>query len=1055
MTLTIPQASPPSLVSPHHQPSRRRPGHRRRLGRRRQWLAQHPAWPLTALLAGYPIWWLLGLADESVFILAVPMLLQMRTWRRHGLPIKVPPGFGLWLLFLICVAAGAATLGVTAPDTVTSAVSNRVLSFVDRGLTYGGLTVILLYAGNLTEAEQTRRRLAWLLGLVGLFTTIGGIGGVIAPRLQFKSPLAYVLPHSMQQNTLLQAALYPGLSQVTSVLGISEGRPKAPFEYTNTWGDCLTILLPWLVVAWWSYGGRRQRRWLLVAMAIALIPVVYSLNRTAWVAIVLMALYFAVRMAARGKVAMLGMVLASLAIVVVAVVATPLQGLITSRLQHQQSNSIRALLSVAAVNDANAAPLIGYGDTRHLEGSAQSIAVGPTATCPTCGQYAVGSNGQLYLLMVCNGWLGTLLFLGFFAWLAWRYRRDKSPYGMVGVLVILLSFVYMFAYTAVTAPLEFTVLAAALLWRNDQWRRGLARADGLRGPRMPLTAVAAWTARAASQGSLAPMPAALGTSAVPAPSVAAAPPARPPASRADGRLRELARGSLLNLIGAAVAGLSLIVMTVVITRSFSKATAGAFFTAMSLFLIVEAVVSLGAATGSTYFIARLRSLGQSARVPEVVRTATRPVAVCSVVAAIALAVFAQPVARLLVGGQLGQAGARPSEVAGELRALAVALPFAAMLDTLLGASRGFRAMAPTAAVDRIGRPMVQLAGTVLAAAAGSAALLAPVWALPYVPAAVVVWWWFRRIQRRAAVGPDRGEPGAPVGSGLPALARGAPLGFWRFTGPRGLAALAQITIQRINIVLVALIRGPAEAAVYTAATRFLVAGQFGSTAISMAATPRFTEMFAVGDRHGANRVYQATTAWLILLTWPFYLLAVTYGHRVLEVFGHSYGAGAAVMVILGLTMLLSMGCGQVDMVLITTGRSSWSLMNGLLAVVVNVVIDVALIPRYGITGAAIGWSAAIVVTNLMPLAQIAVTERLHPAGRGTVVAAVLSAVAFAALPLTVRALAGPGLLPSLAAISCGCIVLALGMWRFRTELNLAAMPGTAQLVTLLSRVRYR
>ena len=94
------------------------------------------------------------------------------------------------------------------------------------------------------------------------------------------------------------------------------------------------------------------------------------------------------------------------------------------------------------------------------------------------------------------------------------------------------------------------------------------------------------------------------------------------------------------------------------------------------------------------------------------------------------------------------------------------------------------------------------------------------------------------------------------------------------------------------------------------------------------------------------------------------------------------------------------------MVLITTGRSSWSLMNGLLAVVVNVGIDVALIPRYGITGAAIGWSAAIVVTNLMPLAQIAVTERLHPAGRGTVVAAVLSAVAFAALPLTVRALAG-------------------------------------------------
>ena len=77
------------------------------------------------------------------------------------------------------------------------------------------------------------------------------------------------------------------------------------------------------------------------------------------------------------------------------------------------------------------------------------------------------------------------------------------------------------------------------------------------------------------------------------------------------------------------------------------------------------------------------------------------------------------------------------------------------------------------------------------------------------------------------------------------------------------------------------------------------------------------------------------------------------------------------MMILALTMLLATGCGQVDMVLITTGRSSWSLINGPLAVVVNVGLDVLLIPRYGIIGRGIGWSAAIIVTNLIPLGQLA------------------------------------------------------------------------------------
>lgn len=503
--------------------------------------------------------------------------------------------------------------------------------------------------------------------------------------------------------------------------------------------------------------------------------------------------------------------------------------------------------------------------------------------------------------------------------------------------------------------------------------------------------------------------------------------------RSDRGLREVARGGLLNLVGAGVAGLGTVVMTVIITRSFSRAAAGAFFTAMSLFLIIEAVASLGAATGTVYFIARLRSLGQSRRIPEVLRTVIWPVAVVSVTAAVALAVFAAPAARLLVHGQLGHAGARPGEVATELRFLAAALPFAAMLDTLLGATRGYRAMGPTVVVDRIARPLLQLAGAGVAAAAGSAALLAPVWALPYVPAACVLWLWFRKIQRRPAP-----EPQEPAGDP-------EPLRFWRFTGPRGLAALAQITIQRVDIVLVAVMRGPAEAAVYTAATRFLVAGQFGNQAISMAAQPRFTEMFALGNHQAANRIYQATTAWLILLTWPLYLLAVSYGPAVLDIFGHAYQAGTTVIVILGLTMLLATGCGQVDMVLVTTGRSSWSLVNGLLAVIVNIGLDVALIPRYGITGAAIGWSAAIVLTNLMPLAQIAASVRLHPFGRGTVITAALCTVSFAVPPLAARALFGSGMMPALAAIGCGCAIMAAGIWRFRTDLNLAAMPGVAQL----------
>ena len=520
------------------------------------------------------------------------------------------------------------------------------------------------------------------------------------------------------------------------------------------------------------------------------------------------------------------------------------------------------------------------------------------------------------------------------------------------------------------------------------------------------------------------------------------------------RLKDVARGSALNLVGALVAAVTTLVLTVVITREYTKPVAGAFFTAISLFLIVENAAGLGAWVGLVNFIARLRRLGHEDRVSAILRAAVIPVVLISLACTAGMLLFAEPLAHLLLSGHLGKDGAAPGMVADALRALALALPFAALADTLLGAARGYRVMKPTVVVDKIGRSTAQLIGVTIAITAGSVALLAPLWALPYVPAAALGWYWLRRIRRdhqpgagtvgRAAAPPgDAVSVGAGVGS---ATSRG----FWRFTGPRAVANLAQITIQRIDIVLVAIILGPVEAAIYTAATRFLVAGQFANSALSQAAQPRFAELFAVDDRRGANVIYRATTAWLVMLTWPLYLLAVIYGPEILSIFGHSYRAGGTVMVILGLTMLVATACGQVDMVLITTGRSSWSLANGLTAVFVNVGLDVLLIPRYGITGAAAGWAVAIIITNLVPLAQLAVSKRLNPFGRGTFIAIALSVLSFAVIPLAVRAAAGPGAVASLSAVGAGCLVQAAGLWRFRDTLRLKALPGASRLTKLFA-----
>ena len=135
MTLAEPGLSPAGMVPAS-------PGPRMVSGR---WLARHPAWPVAALLAGYPLWWALGVADFAWIGFAVPMAGRLLAWRLHrSWPVRLPPGMALWAVFLLFTGAGIVMLTLTAPGTLPSPLSHRIVSWVVRTSSYLALTVLLL-----------------------------------------------------------------------------------------------------------------------------------------------------------------------------------------------------------------------------------------------------------------------------------------------------------------------------------------------------------------------------------------------------------------------------------------------------------------------------------------------------------------------------------------------------------------------------------------------------------------------------------------------------------------------------------------------------------------------------------------------------------------------------------------------------------------------------------------------------------------------------------------------------------------------------------------------
>lgn len=485
-------------------------------------------------------------------------------------------------------------------------------------------------------------------------------------------------------------------------------------------------------------------------------------------------------------------------------------------------------------------------------------------------------------------------------------------------------------------------------------------------------------------------------------------------------MRRMARGVTANLIGVAVTAVAAFGLTVAVTRSLPKADAGIFFATTSLFLLANAVGQLGTQTGLVYFLPRARAHGQAGLITSYLRIALRPVVALAVLMSVVMLVTAPQLGELINEEHAGT-------TADYLRVLALFIPFAAFEMVVLAGTRGLGTMRPYATLELISRPLIQLALVIVVAATGSNVALGAAWGLPYVLAAVLGWLWWRRLMTEMRT-PTTTEP-------APHLRRD----FWKFSGPRALTSVAQIIMQRFDIVLVAALASAGEAAVYAAATRFVVVGQFGNNAISLAAQPKMAESLALEQHDEAQHIYRIATAWLMVLTWPLYLTLLLFGPVLLRVFGEGYSAGTSVLALLALAMLLSTACGMVEMVLSMAGKTMWNLLNMIAALTVQLVLDVLLIPDHGVLGAAIGWSAAIVVRNISALVQVMLAFRLHPVGKPFVLAASLATGACLVPFLVVRLLLGTTV-PALAlALVVSGVLYCGGLWKLRRPLELGSL----------------
>ena len=143
--------------------------------------------------------------------------------------------------------------------------------------------------------------------------------------------------------------------------------------------------------------------------------------------------------------------------------------------------------------------------------------------------------------------------------------------------------------------------------------------------------------------------------------------------------------------------------------------------------------------------------------------------------------------------------------------------------------------------------------------------------------------------------------------------------------------------------------------------------------------PVITEIYAKRDFSELRSTNETVTKWVFMIMLPMVLLMMFFSEQVLYIlYGSPYVIGALSLCILGLGNLIISLFYLTNQLLPTTGHTKLVLLNMCIGAVFNVILNVYLIPIYGITGAAFATTLSFLIIALCAFTEVYYLTKIQP-----------------------------------------------------------------------------
>ena len=130
--------------------------------------------------------------------------------------------------------------------------------------------------------------------------------------------------------------------------------------------------------------------------------------------------------------------------------------------------------------------------------------------------------------------------------------------------------------------------------------------------------------------------------------------------------------------------------------------------------------------------------------------------------------------------------------------------------------------------------------------------------------------------------------------------------------------------------------------------------------------PILTETYINKDKENFKSIYQITNKWILYINSLLLIIMLVFPREIINLlFGDSYVSGAISMTVLAFGYYLSFSIKTAESIILTLKKTRLILLSSIIVIIVNILLNIYLIPLYNINGAAIATAISYILLGIL------------------------------------------------------------------------------------------